>query len=72
MTYGRNHISIASLPGMYDTTVVINGFSKAYSMTGWRMGYAAGPKELIAAMTKIHQYAIMCALLRVNMLVLKP
>ena len=61
LTYGRNHISIASLPGMYDTTVVINGFSKAYSMTGWSNGYAAGPKELIAAMTKIHQYAIMCA-----------
>lgn len=46
---------------MYEKTLVINGFSKAYSMTGWRMGYAAGPKELIAAMTKIHQYAIMCA-----------
>ena len=61
LTYGREHVSIASLPGMYEKTLVINGFSKAYSMTGWRMGYAAGPKELIAAMTKIHQYAIMCA-----------
>lgn len=61
LTYGKHHVSIASLPYMYDNTLVINGFSKAYSMTGWRMGYAAGPSELIATMTKIHQYAIMCA-----------
>ncbi len=61
LTYGGEHISIASFPEMYEQTVVLNGFSKAYAMTGWRMGYAAGPQALIAAMTKIHQYAIMCA-----------
>ncbi len=62
LTYtGSPHVSIASLPGMYDKTVVINGFSKAFSMTGWRLGYACGPKELIQEMTKVHQYAIMCA-----------
>ena len=60
LTYGNNHISIASLEGMKERTIVINGFSKAYSMTGWRMGYATGPKEIIQAMTKIHQFAIMC------------
>lgn len=58
---GKKHISIASLPGMKDRTIVINGFSKAYAMTGWRLGYACGPKEIIAQMTKIHQFAIMCA-----------
>lgn len=58
---GKHHVSIASLPGMKDRTIVINGFSKAYAMTGWRLGYACGPKEIIAQMTKIHQFAIMCA-----------
>jgi aminotransferase len=56
-----DHICAASLPGMYDRTLVLNGFSKAYAMTGWRLGYACGPKDLIAAMVKIHQYVIMCA-----------
>lgn len=62
LTYtGKPHISIASLPGMKERTVVVNGFSKAYAMTGWRLGYACGPQEIIAQMVKIHQYAIMCA-----------
>jgi len=61
LTYGGDHVSIASLPGMKERTIVINGFSKAYAMTGWRLGYAAGPKEIISQMTKIHQYCIMCA-----------
>ena len=62
LKYGdRPHVSIASLPGMRERTIVINGFSKTYSMTGWRMGYAVAPKELIAPMTKLHQYAIMSA-----------
>jgi len=62
LTYGgEEHVSIASLPGMYEKTLVINGFSKAYAMTGWRLGYACGPADIITAMTKIHQYAIMCA-----------
>ncbi len=61
LTYGQHHMSMANLPDMYERTIVINGFSKAYSMTGWRLGYVCGPKELIAAMTKLHQYAIMCA-----------
>ena len=61
LTYGNDHVSIASLPGMKERTIVINGFSKAYAMTGWRLGYAAGPKEIITQMTKIHQYCIMCA-----------
>ena len=61
LTYKGKHISIASLPGMQERTILINGFSKAYAMTGWRMGYACGPKALIEQMTKIHQYAIMCA-----------
>ena len=55
------HISIASLPGMKERTVLINGFSKAYAMTGWRLGYACGPAEIIKQMIKIHQFAIMCA-----------
>ena len=59
LTYGRKHISIANLPGMKERTVIVNGFSKTYAMTGWRLGYAVGPKEIIAIMTKIHQYAIM-------------
>ncbi len=61
LTYTENHVSIASLPGMKERTVLINGFSKAYAMTGWRLGYACGPEEIIAQMTKIHQFAIMCA-----------
>ena len=62
LTYtGKPHVSIASLPGMKERTVVVNGFSKAYAMTGWRLGYACGPQEIIAQMVKIHQYAIMCA-----------
>ena len=62
LTYtGKPHVSIASFPGMKERTVVINGFSKAYAMTGWRLGFACGPQEIIAQMTKIHQYAIMCA-----------
>ncbi len=61
LTYKGTHTSIASIPGMQERTIVINGFSKAYAMTGWRLGYAAGPKEIISQMTKIHQYAIMCA-----------
>ena len=58
---GREHVSIASLDGMAERTVTINGFSKAFAMTGWRVGYACGPAEIISVMTKIHQYAIMCA-----------
>ena len=62
LTYGgKKHVSIASLEGMKERTILINGFSKAFSMTGWRMGYAAGPEPLISQITKIHQYAIMCA-----------
>ena len=62
LTYGEaQHCSFASLPGMWDYTITINGFSKAFAMTGWRVGYACGPAELIDVMTKIHQYAILCA-----------
>ena len=61
LTYGQDHVSIASLPGMKERTIVINGFSKSYAMTGWRLGYAVGPKEIIDQMIKIHQFAIMCA-----------
>ena len=61
LTYGKEHVSIASLDGMKERTLLINGFSKSYAMTGWRLGYACGPKELLKQMTKIHQYAIMCA-----------
>lgn len=62
LTYSDTpHASIAQVPNMYERTIIINGFSKAFSMTGWRLGYACGPKEVIAAMTKIHQYVIMCA-----------
>ncbi len=62
LTYGDNpHVSIASVNGMYERTIVINGFSKTYSMTGWRLGYAAGPKEIIRQMLKLHQFAIMSA-----------
>ena len=58
---GKSHISPACIDGMKERTVIVNGFSKAYSMTGWRMGWACGPKEIISQITKIHQYAIMCA-----------
>lgn len=61
LTYDQRHISIASLPGMKERTIVLNGFSKAFSMTGWRVGYACGPQLLIAEMLKIHQYIAMCA-----------
>ena len=61
LTYGGHHVSIASIPGMYDRTLLVNGFSKSYAMTGWRMGYVCGPQPLIKQMLKIHQYAIMCA-----------
>lgn len=62
LTYGgKKHVSIAALPGMQERTILINGFSKAYAMTGWRLGYACGPKEVIRQMIKIHQYCIMCA-----------
>ena len=61
LTYGQKHMSIANIPDMYERTVVVNGFSKAYSMTGWRMGVVCGPQPIIAAMTKLHQYAIMSA-----------
>lgn len=61
LTYSGNHVSIASFPNMKERTVVINGFSKSYAMTGWRLGYACGPKEILSQMLKIHQFAIMCA-----------
>lgn len=61
LTYKEKHVSIASLRGMKERTILINGFSKAYAMTGWRLGYACAPKEIIQQMTKIHQFAIMCA-----------
>ena len=61
LSYFNEHVSIASLPNMKERTLVINGFSKAFAMTGWRLGYACGPEELIKQMTKIHQFTIMCA-----------
>lgn len=61
LSYFNNHVSIASLPNMMERTLVINGFSKSFAMTGWRLGYACGPEWLIKQMTKIHQFAIMCA-----------
>ena len=61
LTYTDKHVSIAELPGMKERTILINGFSKAYAMTGWRLGYACGPAPIIQQMTKIHQFAIMCA-----------
>lgn len=61
LTYQCSHTSIASLPGMRERTLVINGFSKGFAMTGWRLGYVCGPKLIIEQMVKIHQYAIMCA-----------
>lgn len=61
LSYKEKHVSIASLAGMKERTILINGFSKAYAMTGWRLGYACAPKEIVKQMTKIHQFAIMCA-----------
>ena len=61
LTYKDKHVTIASLPGMQERTILINGFSKAFAMTGWRLGYACGPENIIEQMTKIHQFAIMCA-----------
>ena len=61
LTYKEKHVSIAELPGMKERTILINGFSKAYAMTGWRLGYACGPAPVIEQMLKIHQFAIMCA-----------
>lgn len=61
LTYDGHHVSIASLPNMWDRTIVLNGFSKSFAMTGWRLGYAVAPKKFIEQMTKIHQYIIMCA-----------
>lgn len=61
LSYKGEHVSIASFPGMKERTILINGFSKGFAMTGWRLGYACGPKKIIEQMIKIHQYAIMCA-----------
>lgn len=61
LTYGQKHVSIASIPGMRERTVVVSGFSKAFAMTGWRLGYVCAPKEIAGQILKIHQYAIMCA-----------
>jgi len=61
LTYGGKHVSIASFPGMKERTILINGFSKSYAMTGWRLGYACGPAVILQQMLKIHQFAIMCA-----------
>jgi len=61
LTFGKEHVSIASIDGMRERTILINGFSKTFSMTGWRLGYACGPSEVIKQLTKIHQFAIMCA-----------
>ena len=61
LSYKGEHVSIASLPGMRERTIVINGFSKGFAMTGWRLGYCCGPEEILQQMTKIHQFAIMCA-----------
>ncbi|REK75767.1 aminotransferase class I/II-fold pyridoxal phosphate-dependent enzyme [Paenibacillus paeoniae] len=61
LTYGSKHVSFAAMPGMKDRTILVSGFSKAFAMTGWRLGYACGHEEIIAAMLKIHQYTVMCA-----------
>lgn len=61
LTYGKKHVSMASIEGMYERTIVLSGFSKAFAMTGWRLGYALGPVPIIKQMIKIHQFAIMCA-----------
>ena len=62
LTYGKErHVSFAAIEGMQERTVIVNGFSKTFAMTGWRLGYAVGPEEIIGPMTKLHQYAVMCA-----------
>ena len=61
LTYDGHHCSPANVEGMYERTVIVNGFSKTYAMTGWRLGYACGPEQIISQITKIHQYAVMCA-----------
>src|SRR5690606_11160868 len=61
LTFDGEHVSIASLPGMKERTIFLHGFSKAFAMTGWRIGFACGPAELIEAMMKVHQYSMMCA-----------
>ena len=61
LTYGQHHVSIASIPDMYERTVYVGGFSKSHAMTGWRMGYACGPADIVQQMLKIHQYAVMCS-----------
>ena len=61
LTYEGSHVSFASLPGMQERTILVSGFSKAYAMTGWRLGYAAAHPDIIGAMFKIHQYGIMCS-----------
>ena len=61
LTYNGRHVSMASIPGMKERTILVNGFSKAWAMTGWRIGFAAGPEDIIGAMVKIHQYTILCA-----------
>jgi len=61
LVYGTEHISIATMPGMQERTILLDGFSKAYAMTGWRVGYVAAPTQILEAMLKVHQYAIMCA-----------
>ena len=60
LTYGgKHHVSIAEIPGMKERTVIVSGFSKAYAMTGWRLGYVLGPQQIISQITKLHQYGIM-------------
>lgn len=71
LTYKGEHVCLASLPGMRDRTILLNGFSKAYAMTGWRIGYAAGNPDFIAAMTKIHQYTMLCAPITAQMAALE-
>lgn len=61
LTYGKRHVSIATLPDMWERTIVVNGFSKAYAMTGWRLGFVCAPAPIVKQMLKIHQFAIMCA-----------
>ena len=62
LTYGEEkHVSFAAIPGMWERTITLNGFSKAFAMTGWRLGYAAGPKELMKVLCRIHQYTMLCA-----------
>ncbi|MHB8918744.1 MAG: aminotransferase class I/II-fold pyridoxal phosphate-dependent enzyme, partial [Desulfocucumaceae bacterium] len=71
LTYTGTHTCFSALPGMQDRTVLLNGFSKAYAMTGWRIGYAAGNPDFIAAMNKIHQYSILCAPITAQMAALE-